>query len=311
MLATTLMPTMNFYSFKDSGGGGGGGSALHDPFAAEYADYEQGYDQWQQWAATVASQQERFMSSRRSLLSEMVDPRVEQHMQLISPQQQQQQQHGLVPDNRWALGPWTMAAAPLVSRHGATTSTTGAQQQQQQQQQHHHHHQQQQQHERYKKDESVCSSTKAFSESDESSNVFYPAADPAAWEFPNDHDDDDALHAMTTRTMVMEQQAMLYAMNMKHKQAFGATIAKQNQQTKTTTAMKAHQQARHDNNNNNNQSINILPIDRVKRAMERGDSIRILQCSGCCRELLVTPDLPLVYCPHCECFSHQRPKVRF
>jgi hypothetical protein len=49
--------------------------------------------------------------------------------------------------------------------------------------------------------------------------------------------------------------------------------------------------------------LTVLSKDRVKRALARGDSLRVLECSGCKRHLFVTPDVPLVYCPVCACFS--------
>lgn len=273
MLATAWIPsttTMNLYQAECGG-------AVQDPFAVEYANYEDGYDQWQQWEQRQR-QQRHFMSSsrRRSLLSEIVDPRVEQHMQL-APEHQPQQ----VPDSS---NPWDtelLRQSPLVSRDEGTGAYPMTQQQQ----------------ERYKKDASVCSSTKGTCESDEDScyNIAYPTADPAAWEFP------DPQELELTRTVVMQQQAMLQALRMKREQQLSA---KQQQQQAVQQPPGHHNAHRH--NHGVGKSINILSIDRVKRAMERGDSIRILQCSGCCRELLVTPDLPLVYCPHCECFSHQK-----
>lgn len=246
-----------------------------DPFANEYGNYNAGFDQWQLWAQRSRTRPRR----GRSLLSDMVDPRVQRHMMLSSSDTPPKKQAAKCP------------AAPAVMRRRATgklharagtaefcpTSKVASIKKEAS----------------YKKEPpSVCSSTttKATSESDDSSySVVYPpaaAVTNAAW-WERDNED------LMSHSMVLEQQAMLHAMEMKQQQQ---STCRDNEALPSRLPHRG------------TDKVKILPSHRVKRAMERGESIRLLTCSGCACELLVTTDLPLVYCTHCESFSHLRPR---
>ena len=242
-----------------------------DPFAASYADYEQGFDQWGMWAQENEQRRRRAApfsrNNRRSLLIESVDPRVESHMRWIpknsNAESKMEAKRAALPTlkerrRRWLSRGDTNKLTGAGDCEFITPTEHGEQ--------------------KYKNDESVCS-TLPVSESDDSSDGRGPP--PAAtFNFPAS----DPIQM--SRTMVLEQEAMIRAMEL-------------NQQWQEEEGHKElyEEPARREN-------VTLLPTDRVKRAMERGDSIRMLECSGCCRQLLVTPDFPLVYCADCQCFSN-------
>ena len=247
-------------------------SSMRDPFAHDYADYSQGYDQWQMWA-----KRNRTMSRRgRSLLSNMVDPRVQRHMVLATggkceavPTKQK------ATATRWRKKTAAPRRAGTAEFCPATTLLD-----------HHKYHK--------KEPPSVCSSTKASSESDDNSSAatsVYPSTaslDPA-WEEPITDYDWRRSHNVPGTLEQPKQQP-------KQPQPFVMNRAVQPPPTK-------HPRRRRRPRDSCNKNVTLLPSHRVKRAMERGESVRILTCSGCACELLVTTDLPLVYCSQCHSFS--------
>uniref|UniRef100_A0A7S3P585 Uncharacterized protein n=1 Tax=Amphora coffeiformis TaxID=265554 RepID=A0A7S3P585_9STRA len=251
-----------------------------DPFAnSYYADYERGFEQWQMWAQRASEQQQqrrRSRNNRRSLLIENVDPRVESHMKWVPktnknmeskmeakraalPTMKEPRRRWLSRDNNNETPKRPETAEFMTIHHGE---------------------------QQYKNDfESVCS-TVPVSESDDSSDGRDRPSAAAAFHLPASVDPTIPFNLQMSRSLVVEQEAMIRALEQQ-----------QQQQQGTPYAGHARQQPRNDD-------VTLLPADRVKRAMERGDSIRMLECSGCCRQLLVTTDFPLVYCADCQCFSH-------
>ena len=274
------------------------------PLVYDYANYEQGYDQWQIWAKRQQQRRGSKLKSRaRSLLSEIVDPSIERHMQIIS-------NTTTVTTKDNSLSDTKMGA---ISAFGPTTTVTPRRRWHKTNSRRHEEHPQRagtaefcpmderkKKATHYKKDGGSDSSTKATSESDDSS---YERVSPFAQSNPIVYKNKQFSAATTnkmhmTHSMILEQEAMICAMDVHPKNPpkpqrniNAPTGAPQSQR------MSRGQQRQHEG------QVTILPNDRVKRALERGESIRILKCTGCCRELLVKPDLPLVYCPYCECFS--------
>ena len=245
-----------------------------DPYASEYvavADYSGGYEQWQEWHA-----QHSRRTRGRSLLSDFVDPRVQRHMLWVATVEEEDSKPPAKVSAR-SLATKATSAWPTV-RHPATTPD-----------------------DRFlsksrwpPRDDTVeynyyngynnhnhdfDNHTKATEFSDDSSRFM----NPPGWS----EDEETVVHPPgqgLPNTLVLEQEAMIQAMERQQQHH-----ERQQQQHLRHRRKKGH--------------VTLWPKDRVRRAMERGNSIRVLSCSGCSEELFVTPDNPLVYCPVCACFS--------
>jgi hypothetical protein len=138
----------------------------------------------------------------------------------------------------------------------------------------------------YNKEASVCS-TKAMSESsdDDGSRV-----GPEERDGPVDGTLAEGLYASCS--MILEQKAILKLIESRASKK--TTVHRPETTWQSTTQIYLQP---------NGQCVTLLPTDRVHQAMERGESVRTLPCSGCSKELLVTPDVSLVFCPLCEAFS--------
>ena len=265
---TTTMPsrTIKIHQFKYS-------TLIEgNLLATNYADYEKGFEQWQIWAQQRSNEQRRRRSrnNRRSLLIESVDPRVENHMRWVPANNKNLESK--IGAKRAAL-PTIKEPRRRWLSHGnnKTPKRTGTDGEYVTLHGEQH---------RYKNDfESVCS-TLPVSESDDSSDGRGGTASRVLVS-----DSTIPFNLQMSRSFVIEQEAMIRAMEQNQRQ--------QQQQVKCRAPKKPDVEP----------NVTLLPADRVKRAMERGDSIRMLECSGCCRRLLVTPDFPLVYCAGCQCFS--------
>lgn len=49
--------------------------------------------------------------------------------------------------------------------------------------------------------------------------------------------------------------------------------------------------------------LKILPRSRVEEAVMRGDRLLLIDCLGCRKRLLATPDMPAIFCPACGSLS--------
>lgn len=49
--------------------------------------------------------------------------------------------------------------------------------------------------------------------------------------------------------------------------------------------------------------VKILPESRVERAVECGEQVILVKCIGCEKQLLVTGDMSMIYCPSCGTLS--------
>lgn len=265
-----------------------------DPFAPLYSDdEEEEHDQWQLWQEQSfcrRRQQSLSLSLLRkspqpSLLSDHVDSRVEGFMQAVSPDDGlkrlfvTQDKAGTKRDllaSSSKLGP--VKKSSRGSPVARTYSRKAPSQQQQQPQP-------KLKQKQYNKEASVCS-TKAMSESsgDDGSRVGPEEQDGSV-------DGTLAEGMKSSCSIVRQQKAILQQIESR---------ANKKTVTRPATTWESTKQIYLPPHG---QCVTLLPNDRVRQAMERGESIRILPCSGCTKELLVTPDVSLVFCPHCEAFS--------
>lgn len=263
---------------------------------------EQGnYDQWLLWARRTQRQRQEFAkrsghnnnsTSELCLMKEFVDPFVEQHMKwvvvdasastllaangdhaggvpaVIETQQQQQQQNNVASCTEEKND----FLATKQGRDQYTTTDAS----------------------------SACSSTKVtfLSETDDESSYFHTSRRSfASSTQPNQQPQqgngivyppvESEPDFAVTHSMILQQHAILKEIDTKR--------GEQQESSSSSPAVRVQRE--------NGRYVKLVPNSRIMQAMERGESIRVLACSGCRRELIVTPDVKLVFCPHCACFT--------
>lgn len=235
-----------------------------EPLAVNFAGYEQNFDQWKLW-----EQNER----RRRRLTVPISRKNRRSLLIekVDPRIEHHMRWNAINSRSKLDGKMELKRATLPTMKDPRLQWLSRGNSKQRTFPIHHE-------QRYKNDESVCSTF--VSESDDSSDTRCPP--PESFHI---RDEPNLVDLHLSRTLALEQEAMTRAMELEYRQK----EEEWQQDTELSTSR---------------DNVTILPPDRVKRALNRGESIRMLKCSGCGLDLFITPDLPLVYCADCQCFSH-------